>query len=794
MKLINTATLELKEFPEERAPPYAILSHTWGDEEVTFQDMRGPIANRQSKKGYDKIVRTCEEAKSNGLGYAWVDTCCIDKSSSAELSESINSMFRWYAKAKVCYAYLVDVPDVPLKRSVWFTRGWTLQELLAPRKLEFFDMEWSSIGTREMRSAEITTATGIKEAYLHPKPTKSGSGSRKEYHEVVQEMLAEASIAQRMSWAANRKTTRVEDVAYSLLGIFGINMPLLYGEGKGAFIRLQEAVLEKVYDDQSIFAWDQPCGRDHNNRMLAESPDSFDGCGTISLCRMHGYDPGLSLTNKGIRLNIPIFGRGELHAILRCQREDDPLTLVAVPIAAYDADVFVRRPGKIRFMAQSAWPRLPVKSIYLSMERRGARAAWDRPSVKIRANPEYFSIEDDTVSEHDLGIGYEPLLADQEPSPSNSRRRIRAATLVIKTTLTNAKLGCNIETHEVLGFERTAPLITAQVRPPFLMRRIEASQASDAPKVSIELNDHIVLSRDKVIYTTIQTNDIFGRTIYTVDINVSSSRLLVLWFLIKNQIPLIRSLQLSWRLQALWVGVKVIRQHLTSADIPDITSFEVAFLFVYALLYLHAMWPYALVASHLLPNFIRSGAIALSSLLTRAAATTTDVLLAKVAREMTPEIFSLYFLVLVISMWMATITQKRTTSMGTRILRLCPLLFASRPLLNGAFFLCRDDHERLLLQYFLLSLLGLVWFGVSRMMTLDMGWYSVADMTGLFALYLVRMVGVGSLLCYLAAATGWMPVWRWAVNAMTVVTLLAHGAYLMVCLLLPPAMVVQLWD
>ncbi|KAK4445991.1 hypothetical protein QBC34DRAFT_486985 [Podospora aff. communis PSN243] len=322
MKLINTTTLELEEFPEERATGYAILSHTWGDEEVSFQDMREPVATRkcQSKKSYEKTLRTCREAEFNGLKYAWVDTCCIDKSSSAELSESINSMFRWYAKAEVCYAYLVDVPAVSFEKSVWFTRGWTLQELLAPRSLVFFDSDWATIGTRETRSAEVGAATGIKEQYLKPPTTQYYV--RGLHYEAVQEMLQCASIAQKMSWAANRKTTRVEDVAYCLLGIFGINMPLLYGEGKGAFIRLQEAVLQRVYDDQSIFAWEQ--GETHNSRMLAESPDAFAGCGSIVPCRMQGYDPRLGLTNKGIRLNIPIFGVPEFFAVLRCQRETDP--------------------------------------------------------------------------------------------------------------------------------------------------------------------------------------------------------------------------------------------------------------------------------------------------------------------------------------------------------------------------------------------------------------------------------------------------------------------------------------
>jgi hypothetical protein len=135
-------------------------------------------------------------------------------------------MYRWYQESQVCYAYLCDVPagDVvggdqlsDFRNSQWFTRGWTLQELLAPNMIIFFDKAWGEIGTKASLSKPIKVITGIDDLYN----------------------FRSASVAQKMSWAARRKTTRVEDRAYSLMGIFNIHMPTLYGEGERAFLRLQ---------------------------------------------------------------------------------------------------------------------------------------------------------------------------------------------------------------------------------------------------------------------------------------------------------------------------------------------------------------------------------------------------------------------------------------------------------------------------------------------------------------------------------------------------------------------------
>ena len=192
-----------------------------------------------------KIRGACAVARANGYQYIWIDSCCIDKTSSAELSEAINSMYAWYARAEICYAFLADVPPgddhrkprSDFRSSLWFTRGWTLQELIAPLDVLFLAGDWAPIGPKYALADLIEEITGIsEEALLHVEP------------------LDRFSVAQRLSWAADRETTRVEDQAYSLLGIFDINMPTLYGEGDRAFRRLQEEIMQRV-PDQSLFAW-----------------------------------------------------------------------------------------------------------------------------------------------------------------------------------------------------------------------------------------------------------------------------------------------------------------------------------------------------------------------------------------------------------------------------------------------------------------------------------------------------------------------------------------------------------
>ncbi|KXX74108.1 Vegetative incompatibility protein HET-E-1 [Madurella mycetomatis] len=222
-------------------PPYAILSHTWGDQEVTFQEIDMP--EREKKKGFAKILGCCRQAQMDLIEWVWIDTCCIDKSSSAELSEAINSMYAFYRNAEICYVFLEDVPgpdpNFPLDQFVaarWFTRGWCLQELIAPCNVEFYAADWAEIGTKLSLCNVIENITAIPESVL------------------IGGELAQCSIAQKMSWASTRRTTRIEDEAYCLLGIFGVNMPMLYGEGRRAFYRLQEEIIKQT-EDYTFLLW-----------------------------------------------------------------------------------------------------------------------------------------------------------------------------------------------------------------------------------------------------------------------------------------------------------------------------------------------------------------------------------------------------------------------------------------------------------------------------------------------------------------------------------------------------------
>ncbi|KAH7245499.1 heterokaryon incompatibility protein-domain-containing protein [Fusarium tricinctum] len=255
MRLINVETLELESFIGEKGrptPPYAILSHVWTTEEVSFQQMSGVQPLPEESLGYKKIVDFCARAKNEGFEYAWIDTCCIDKTSSAELSEAINSMFQWYRKSEACYVYLSDVTSAEnpasqsssFRRSRWFTRGWTLQELLAPHEVIFLSNDWCEVGTKASLSTTISHITNIDVATL------------------IKHTWSHVSIAMIMSWASMRQTTRLEDQAYSLLGLFDVNMPLIYGEGQKAFYRLQVEIM-KFTNDDSLFAWSTEPLDDH---------------------------------------------------------------------------------------------------------------------------------------------------------------------------------------------------------------------------------------------------------------------------------------------------------------------------------------------------------------------------------------------------------------------------------------------------------------------------------------------------------------------------------------------------
>ncbi|KAK7437496.1 hypothetical protein VKT23_018567 [Stygiomarasmius scandens] len=210
-------------------------------------------------------------ARECGFEYIWNDTCCIDKESSAELAESINSMFKYYAESSLCVAYISDVPGQlelsvrteKLKQSRWFSRGWTLQELVAPPNVVFVDAEWTEIGFKSDMEGLIREATGISsEGLCNP-------------------LSSNISVAAKLSWAARRETTREEDIAYCLMGLFQVNMPPLYGEGSyNAFLRLQLEII-KLSRDRSIFAWQASSNNLKHRGLLANSPHEFIDSGTI---------------------------------------------------------------------------------------------------------------------------------------------------------------------------------------------------------------------------------------------------------------------------------------------------------------------------------------------------------------------------------------------------------------------------------------------------------------------------------------------------------------------------------
>lgn len=305
MWLIDTATFKLKQFPSSESVEYAVLSHTWeGDnDEVTFQELAD--GRRPSNKpGWKKIEKTCELAREIHLKYAWVDTCCIDKTSSAELSEAINSMFSWYRHSKRCFVYLSTYTDEALSQDQqsripvaddlakykWFERGWTLQELIAPPMITFVDRNWGFRGTKETLCDALANITGIDTAVL-----KSVDA------------LPTITVGKRFSWAANRKTKRVEDLAYCLLGIFGVNMPLLYGEGPKAFLRLQEEIARST-NDLTLFAWQQDRPTSQLNArvrgMFANSPSEFRHCDKILVLHEKlELETEFTLTNRGLRFD-----------------------------------------------------------------------------------------------------------------------------------------------------------------------------------------------------------------------------------------------------------------------------------------------------------------------------------------------------------------------------------------------------------------------------------------------------------------------------------------------------------
>ena len=346
---------------DDEATEYAILSHRWIDStEINYEEMvdlgkanseeRDEIRQRP---GYKKIVDTCEQARRDKYEWVWIDTCCIDKRSSAELSEVINSMYRWYQNARVCYAYLhdVDKSSFPTTKDdqayptsngwpEWFSRGWTLQEMIAPSNLLFFNGNWTYIGDKKMLALILTRITRVPEYIL-----KEGLvGNR-------------PCVAQIMSWAAKRTTTRLEDRAYSLMGLLDVNMPMLYGEGKKAFHRLQLEII-RTSNDQSIFAW----GHMRTGSVLADGPHFFEACSELELLNHdefinflkknipevelpsidQDYFATFPTTNRGIHIWMLLLPHRNMDSVFRAYLpcRDKSRSLVTIDLALWNSNYY----------------------------------------------------------------------------------------------------------------------------------------------------------------------------------------------------------------------------------------------------------------------------------------------------------------------------------------------------------------------------------------------------------------------------------------------------------------------
>ncbi|KAH7911574.1 heterokaryon incompatibility protein-domain-containing protein, partial [Hygrophoropsis aurantiaca] len=298
----------------EEKTRFAILSHTWGKDEPSYKDLKK--YRNLVGQGYEKLKKFCEVAyKEYGVEFAWADTVCIDKTSSAELDESIRSMFKWYESAYICIAYLAEttsLDDMPADR--WFTRGWTLQELLAPRRMKFYAGDWAPLtsmpnekGYDRLQPLEkADPACGSILNAVHQATTIS----MRQIHDFRPRV--DKDIAMRMSWVAKRDTTRGEDTAYCMMGIFGVSISIAYGEGpQHAFFRLFKAILD-ISNDPDIFNWaGEPIRPDvHPSRMLPSSPECYLSHQRISHNNQREFEESVveppTLTSAGLRMRVVV--------------------------------------------------------------------------------------------------------------------------------------------------------------------------------------------------------------------------------------------------------------------------------------------------------------------------------------------------------------------------------------------------------------------------------------------------------------------------------------------------------
>ncbi|KAI0157322.1 HET-domain-containing protein [Xylariaceae sp. FL1272] len=348
MRFIDTTTLEFREiFDLNGSNKYAILSHRWtyGSDEISYADVLSMDSKVKAKPSYAKLTGACPLARELGYELLWIDTCCINRTDSVELGEAINSMYRWYSKSSVCIVYLQDVNEKSdIESSEWFTRGWTLQELIAPSDVCFYGSDFQYLGDKASLSDVLMRRTLIPVDVLHNRQRPQAY-----------------SIAQRMSWAARRTTTRIEDRAYSLMGLFDVNMPMIYGERERAFIRLQEHIMSKSADE-SIFSWDfDPPDYYTKNTddlcfgLLATSPSCFAECGGDVYL---GKSRGFHISQLGLSISLPatVQSLGVFQASLNVGRASEPgqYTITLIKLPGTDQYGRVRDQPETRFIAQQS--------------------------------------------------------------------------------------------------------------------------------------------------------------------------------------------------------------------------------------------------------------------------------------------------------------------------------------------------------------------------------------------------------------------------------------------------------
>ena len=254
---------------------YAVLSDQWGEPEPPYGAVPGP-ANTEQRPGYYDVAMFCDIARGHDMEYAWVDSCCIDKASDAELNRSIRSMYGWYANSSICIAHLADATSVDdLDQDSWFRRGWTLMQLLAPEKLKFYDNDWAPLTEYSNDKEPPDVLAAIRDAT---------SILPQELQQFDPKALDTYQISKRMRWAANRRTTLAEDRAYSLMGVFGVVMDVAYGEGGLlAFSRLFREIVHFSNSPEAVNWVGSPAQAALSLQSLGypSSPDAFIGSNDI---------------------------------------------------------------------------------------------------------------------------------------------------------------------------------------------------------------------------------------------------------------------------------------------------------------------------------------------------------------------------------------------------------------------------------------------------------------------------------------------------------------------------------